>query len=49
MNSKGISASIKPETIPIVLGRAALIAPNKPALKVQRNNKEYMWTWGEYL
>ena len=45
MAAYGMSANIKPETIPSVLNKAAAMRGDNPAVHVMRNKKQLTWTW----
>ena len=48
MSSTGIGSTIKPETIPQVFRKTAYERQDGPALRVMRNDKEYIWSWNEW-
>ena len=45
MQSTGVGSTIKPDTIPNSFRKTVLHRKDAPAMYVQRNKKEYMWTW----
>jgi len=45
MTNTGISSTIKPETIPTLFRKTAEARQDNPALRIMRENKEYIWTW----
>lgn len=45
MATHGMSANIKPETIPSVFKKAAAQRGEHPAIHVMRNKKHLTWTW----
>ena len=48
MGEKGMSADVKPDIIPMNVIRTAALRGDAVAMRVMRNNKEYVWTWSEY-
>lgn len=48
MAATGFGASIKPETIPVMFKRTAIIRGDNLAIKVMRDNKELSWSWKQY-
>lgn len=44
----GMAADLKPETVPAVFLRQAKERNSAPAMRVMRNNKEYVWTWKQF-
>ena len=45
MGASGLAAHLVPETISEAFIRASKIRNSSPALLVQRNGKDLMWTW----
>mgnify|MGYP000940581033 CR=1 FL=1 len=49
ISSTGIGSSIKPETLSQVFCKTVAARQDNPALRVMRNNREYVWTWNDYF
>ena len=48
MAAYGMSANIKPETLPSVFQKAAQMRADHPAVHVMRNKKQLTWTWKQF-
>jgi len=45
MGTSGLAAHLEPETLSEAFIRASKLRDSSPALHVQRNGKDLMWTW----
>ena len=48
MPATGLGAEVKPDTLPNVFRKVRDVRGDAPALRVMRNEKEYIWTWSKY-
>ena len=48
MQSTGLGSTIKPETWPNAFRKTAAARKDAPAMRVQRNKKEQVWTWNQF-
>jgi len=44
----GMAADLKPETVTSVFLRQAKQRDSRPAMRVMRDNKEYLWSWTQF-
>lgn len=44
----GMAADLKPETVSSVFLRQASVRGTAPAMRVMRDNKEYVWSWTQF-